>query len=884
MFTDANLKKVVSQSPVVMFAIDNNGIFQISLGRGLEALGLAQNEVVGLSVYDVYKDMPNVISQVNAALRGETSTLILELGSSFFESTMSPNIDDSGDQIGIIGLATDITSKINMQQELEYKNELYDTITQVSKDVVWTMDINGKFTYVSPNVFLIRGFTSEEVMNQTLEEVIFHEDISIIMNEIENVGKMIADNNTSSIPTSFVRIRQPHKSGELVHTDVQVNTIFDSYGNFKYFLGVTRDISEHLKLEFAERKANKKYELLYEFANDGIFFMRNMAYFDVNRKLCDMLGYSKEEFTNMHPRDLSPPFQPDGSNSFDKANELVQKAIDGNNQTFEWVHLDKYNNAKTMLISLSIVEFEGETTVIGLMRDISQEKEVLAQLQSSEQRLALAIDGSNDGLWDWNMVTNDLFLSNRWCEILGYEKSELEQNYNTFTSMVHPEDKGNITTTLSNYIEGKIPKYDIEFKMLHKNGEYIHILARGKIIKNDNNVPIRMIGTHTDITKRKRLQEDIALFFSNSIELVSISKTDGYIITLNEMWTKVLGWSKEELMSKPFINFVHKDDISKTTEVMKNIFLGHDVYDFRNRYLCKDGTYKWLSWHSKYLKERDLIFANARDITNQIESEILLLSLNTDLENRVKERTEELEKAYHKLESALYAEKKLTDMQTKFINTISHEYKTPITSISTSAEILKYYYNNQDAEAIKNIDRILSSTQALTNLIENVINYQNILDGKYKPFLVPLEINTLIKKIVNQFEIMNSGKFIFKFNALENTLNLLSDKTSISHIVGEFITNSIKYSPLHTEIVIEIKDSVRQLYISVTDSGIGIKQEDIENLFTPFYKSASSIGLTPGSGIGLAVAKKLAEYINAQITLESKPNVGSTFTLILNKY
>ncbi len=883
MFTDANLKKVVSQSPVVLFAVDNNGIFQISLGRGLEALGLAQNEVVGLSVFDVYKDMPDVISQVNAALRGDTSTLILELGSSFFESTMSPNIDNDGIQIGIIGLATDITSKIKMQKELEYKNELYDTITQVSKDVVWTMDINGKFTYVSPNVYIIRGFTAEEVMNQTLPEVIYHEDIPIIMNELEEVGKKIAQNITS-IPTSFVRIRQPHKSGGLVFTDVQVNTIFDSDGNFKYFLGVTRDITQQMKLELSEIKANKKYELLYEFANDGIFFMRNMQYFDVNKKLCDMLGYSKEELTNMHPRDLSPPLQPDGLNSYEKANDLIQKAIDGYNQTFEWVHLDKYNNAKTMLISLSIVEFEGETTVIGLMRDISQEKEVLAQLQNSEQRLALAIDGSNDGLWDWNMITNDLFLSNRWCEILGYEKSELEQSYHTFTSMIHPEDKNKITTTLSDYIEGIIPKYDIEFRMLHKNGEYIYILARGKIIKDDNDVPIRMIGTHTDITKRKRLQEDISLFFSNSIELVSISKADGYFITLNEMWTKVLGWSKEELMSKPFINFVHKDDISKTTDIMKNIFHGHDVYDFRNRYLCKDGTYKWLSWHSKYLAERGLVFANARDITSQIESEKLLLSLNTDLENKVKERTSELENAYHKLESALHAEKKLTDMQTNFINTISHEYKTPITSISTSAEILKYYYNNENAEAIKNIDRILSSTHALTNLIENVINYQNILDGNYKPFLVPIEINNLIKNLVNQFEIMNSGKFNFKFHALGKNLNLLSDKTSISHIIGEFITNSIKYSPLHTDIVVEIKDYERQLFISVTDSGIGIKEEDIENLYTPFYKSASSIGLNPGSGIGLAVSKKLADYIKAQITLESKPNLGSTFTLILNKY
>lgn len=534
-----------------------------------------------------------------------------------------------------------------------------------------------------------------------------------------------------------------------------------------------------------------------------------------------------------------------------------------------------------MQISLSFVDFEGIPTIIGLMRDITEEKQILSQLTESENRFALAIEASNDGLWDWDMTTDTLFISKRWKEILGYEEHELENSYYTWENNLHPEDKEQTLIALQDYIKGNAEKFDIEFRMQHKKGHYVHIHSRGKLLRDSKGNPMRMLGTHTDISERRTLQDNITQFFKNSVELVSITTRDGIFVTLNDMWTEVLGWSEQELKSSPFINFVHKEDLKRTNLEMEKLLSGHIVYDFRNRYLCKDGSYRWLSWHSRYLKERDLVFANARDITYQIEAEKELLLLNTDLEKRVNERTEELKQAHDKLESALKAEQRLNEMQTKFINTISHEYKTPITSISTSAEILKYYRDNKDEVAEKNINRIIASTQALSNLIENVINYQNILDGKHKPMLVPVEINTLISKIVSQYSNVHLENYDFELETLESNLNILTDKTSISQIIGEFISNSMKYSPQYTKIRVKMLEDNDLIHIKVQDSGVGIKEDEMEKLFTPFFKSDKSIGLKPGIGIGLAVVKKLADSINAKISLESTPNIGSTFTLSL---
>ncbi len=883
MFSDANLSHIVSQAPIVLFAIDKDGIFKLSLGKGLETLGLKQNEVVGMSVYDVYQDMPEVVDQVEEALKGNTTTKILKIGGAVFQTSMSPNLNENNKHDGIIGIATDITSKVELQQELKKQNELFEIVTTVSKDVIWTMDLEGHFLYFSPNVSIIRGYNPDEVIHQTLEDVIYEDDLPQVKSKIKEISELIKKGYTD-IPTFFLKIRMIHAHGHLVDTEVQINCVFDENGDFKFFLGGTRDISDRAALEKEKEKAFQKYKLLFEFANDGIFYMRNYKFFDANKKTCDMLGYSKEELCTMHPADFSPEFQSDGQRSFDKAKVVIDKAMQGDTPDFEWIHLTKSKEEKTMHISLSTVEYEGIPTVIGLMRDISSEKQVLQQLQESENRFALALDASNDGLWDWNMTSNTLFISKKWKEIIGYEEHELKNSYETWEANLHPDDKEFTLTALKDYVDGKVDRYEIEFRMRHKLGHYVFILAKGKLVRDENGTPIRMLGTHTDISERKKLQDNITQFFKNSVELVSITTRDGKFVSFNPMWTKVLGWSEQELLSKPFLEIVHKDDISRTVKEMEKLFSGHIVYDFRNRYVCKDGTYKWLSWHSRYLKERDLVFANARDITSQIESEKELLLLNTELENRVVERTEELKTAYNKLEKALQAEKRLNEMQAKFINTISHEYKTPITAISTSAEILKYYHESNSEVATKNIDRIIASTQSLSSLIENVINYQNILDGKYKPRLIPIEINTLVKSIVNQWSNVHLEKYSFELETLSSDINLMTDKASISQILGEFISNAMKYSPLHTKIKVLMQETEDKIHLSVEDKGIGIKEDEMQDLFTPFFKSQKSIGLKPGTGIGLAVVKKLADSINAEISLKSTLNMGSTFTLSLNKY
>ena len=162
-------------------------------------------------------------------------------------------------------------------------------------------------------------------------------------------------------------------------------------------------------------------------------------------------------------------------------------------------------------------------TAAEILGTFIERKRYDTQLKESREQFALAVDGTNDGIWDWDITTNELFLSPRWKEILGYEDWELVNEFPTFEGNIHPDDKEDLFNHLDLYYSGQVPRYDTEFRMLHKDGTYRWIQARGKALWDENGKPYRMAGSHTDITERKevenKLLESRAMLKSSIIEL-----------------------------------------------------------------------------------------------------------------------------------------------------------------------------------------------------------------------------------------------------------------------------------------------------------------------------------------------------------------------------
>jgi len=177
---------------------------------------------------------------------------------------------------------------------------------------------------------------------------------------------------------------------------------------------------------------------------------------------------------------------------------------------------------------------------ISIRSDITARKKAEDALRESERRFALAIEGSNDGIWDWNVRTNEVYFSPRWWKILGYEDGELPSEFKTFESLLHPEDRPRIQDEIKNYFEGRTSVYSVEFRMKHKDGSYRWILARGAAHRDPNGNPIRMTGSHTDIHQRKLNEERLRAneaFLDRAEQVAGIGGWQVELATMQPVWS-----------------------------------------------------------------------------------------------------------------------------------------------------------------------------------------------------------------------------------------------------------------------------------------------------------------------------------------------------------
>jgi PAS domain S-box-containing protein len=260
--------------------------------------------------------------------------------------------------------------------------------------------------------------------------------------------------------------------------------------------------------------------------------------------------------------------------------------------------------------------------VIG-SRDVTERKRAEEGLRESEERLRLAMKGANQGIYDLNVQTGETQVSPEYATMLGYDPATFHETNAAWIDRLHPEDHEPVAAIYRDYISGRIPEYRVEFRQRVKSGDWKWILSLGKIVEWDAaGQPLRMLGTHTDITERKQAEaalrertEELDRFFATTLDLLCIADTDGFFRRLNPQWETVLGYSLAELEGKRFPDLIHPDDVEATVQEVSRLDAQQPVLNFVNRYRCRDGSYRWFEWRSS--PRGKLIYAAARDITDR---------------------------------------------------------------------------------------------------------------------------------------------------------------------------------------------------------------------------------------------------------------------------
>ena len=287
------------------------------------------------------------------------------------------------------------------------------------------------------------------------------------------------------------------------------------------------------------------------------------------------------------------------------------------------------------------------------------------------------------------------------------------------------------------------------------------------------------------------------------------------------------------------------------------------------------------------------VVAFVNDITKRKENEQQIIRMNEELEGKVKERTitlqetveklnlqiEETEEKDKELIEALNREKELGELKSRFVSVASHEFRTPLSTVLSSVYLLqKYTSTDEQPKREKHIQRIISSVNLLTDILNDFLSVGKIEEGKIQARFSTFEINKNVTQTIAEMQsISKPGQYIKYKHAGKNEAEL--DPGMFKHITLNLLSNAIKFSPENSDIYISTSIDDTEFQLKVKDSGIGISKEDQEHLFERFFRANNAINIQ-GTGLGLHIVSKYAELMNGTITCKSDLDQGTEFTVI----
>ncbi len=370
---------------------------------------------------------------------------------------------------------------------------------------VWSFDfVNSRFCELT-------GLNREEVLNnfETVFRIVHPDDLAGFISLNESVSKAL-------IP--FRWEGRAIINGETRWTLIESSPTQMDNGDVVW-TGYLTEITNLKRAEENLKESEERFRLMFE-KNEAIMLLvepDSGAIVDANDAAAGYYGYRRETLGEMSITDINclPP---------EEISIEIQRAKHEERNYFVFPHRLSNGETRTVEVYSSPIYLKGRTTLFSIVHDVTQRNLAEKLLSESRDQLALAIEGSGAGLWDWRVQTGETIFNERWAQILGYTLNELAPtDINTWLNLAHPEDLKKSDELLQRHFAGEIPNYEFESRMKHKDGHWVWVLDRGRVTQWDREgKPIRMTGTHLDITDQKRVEDNLA----NALDVIRTQKLD----------------------------------------------------------------------------------------------------------------------------------------------------------------------------------------------------------------------------------------------------------------------------------------------------------------------------------------------------------------------
>jgi len=601
----------------------------------------------------------------------------------------------------------------------------------------------------------------------------------------------------------------------------------------------------------------------------------------------------------------------------------------------------RFSDKTPLIVAFTGIAFTLLLTM--LAQALVRSSRIASKLAESEERWRFALEGAGDGVWDWNIVNDEVTFSRRWKEMLGCAENELENDFSEWKKRVHPDDLDGAMADITEHLEGKTPAFINEHRLLHKDGLWRWILDRGMVTsRGQDGKPLRMIGTHTDITEWKKSQDKIQRLTRLYSTLSHCDQAIVHSANRKELFPEIcqaavtyggfkMSWIG--LLDDAGLEINTAASYGEGTEYLNDIAIStkpgspsacgpvciavsedHPVwyqdsqlYPITTTWQDYAKKYGWRAAASIPLHHRGSVVGVFNLCAGDInafdeEARELLIQLATDIsfaldnfaeavrrkqaEDELRDLNATLESRVRERTNELMNAKELADSASRaksdFLSNMSHEIRTPLTAIIGFSEaLLANDFSKKDHQDITT--KIVRNGKHLQQIIDDILDLSKIEAGQ----LELEKVNTSLFVVMDEIDSMLG--VCARDKGLEFSINyhfplpeqIQTDPTSLKQILINLISNAIKFTVEgYVQVDVSCDDTFRNIYFEVSDSGIGMKHHEVEHVFDPFTQADSTTTRKyGGTGLGLSISSKLAMANGGKLPCVSESGKGSRFTL-----
>lgn len=405
--------------------------------------------------------------------------------------------NDGGEYRYSIHILRDISAQRAAEQRLEEERSRAQRYLDVAGVMLLALDVQGRITLINRKGCELLGYTEAELLGQDW--------LARFVPQASNaqVRSMFAEHLAGQIH-EYAENWIVQRSGEQRLIAWQNTLLRNAAGQVTGTLSSGMDITERHRLEQALRESQQRLQSVFDTARDGILVaeLATRRFVLANKAMADMLGYSEAELywlavDAIHPADqlayVQDQFARQARGEFTLSRDIPLCRRDGS-----ILYAD---------VNAAPVEIDGRACLLGMFHDTTARRSMEAMLRASEEQLTLAMQGSSDGLWDWDVTTGKVFYSPRWKSMLGCREDEVGDSLDEWQRRVHPDDLPAALTTVQAVLDGHGDQLQMEIRMRHAAGHWVWTQSRGHVVRDAAGKPQRVVGTHEDVTRRREAED-----------------------------------------------------------------------------------------------------------------------------------------------------------------------------------------------------------------------------------------------------------------------------------------------------------------------------------------------------------------------------------------